>query len=135
VNELFHQAPLNFPERQSRWALPEPNNTFWASSCTVLHDEVIPLTMPEVYMQIEWSDETTDQVYSPSSVIRDFFSKGETLAVAEFNERVTEALEEASRRVREVYGMGCTAATKEIERLHAAAEKRDDEASVTILEV
>jgi len=86
-------------------------------------------------MKIEWSDQTTDQVYSPSSVIRDFFSEGETLAVSEFEGRVTKALNQASRRVREVYGMGCASARNELQRLKAATEDRDDEASVRILEV
>ena len=91
--------------------------------------------MPEVYMQIEWPGATTDRVYSPSSVIRDFFREGETLSVADFETRVTDALEQASQRVREVYGTGCTSAQAEAQRIQKAARPMDDNETVRILEV
>jgi uncharacterized repeat protein (TIGR04042 family) len=91
--------------------------------------------MPEVYMHIEWPDESTDRVYSPSSVIRDFFEEGETLSVPEFETRVVEALNRARDRVREVYGMECTSARQELRRLRTATEQADEEGTVTVLQL
>lgn len=92
--------------------------------------------MPEVYMRIQWPDESTDRVYSPSSVIRDFFEEGEELSVARFEERITEALTRASERVREVYGMECTSAKQELRRLQAATDDAaGDDGAVTIMQL
>lgn len=92
--------------------------------------------MPEVYMQIEWPDETADRVYSPSTVIRDFFEAGEELDVPDFEARVAEALTRASSRVREVYGVECASAQQELQRLRAAAQDaRTDDGVVTIVRV
>lgn len=91
--------------------------------------------MPEVRMQIKWPDDMTDQVYSPSSVIRDFFQEGEALSVADFEARVINALEQASQRVREVYGTRCTSARAESQRLQKIIRRLDDEDTVQVLEV
>jgi uncharacterized repeat protein (TIGR04042 family) len=73
--------------------------------------------MPEIYMQIEWPDKKTDEVYSPSSVISGYFSPGEVLTLAEFEQKVVKALTEASGRVLARYGYECTSAMAEIQRL------------------
>lgn len=91
--------------------------------------------MPEVHMQIEWPDESSDRVYSPSSVIREFFEEGEQLSVSAFEERVTQALNRASERVREVYGMECASAKQELQRLRAAVRDRAEEGTVTVVEL
>lgn len=86
-------------------------------------------------MQIEWPDASSDRVYSPSSVIRDFFEEGEELSVSAFEERVTDALTRASGRVQEVYGMECTSAQQELRRLRAAVRERPDDGTVTIVQL
>jgi len=91
--------------------------------------------MPEVYMRIQWPDDTTDRVYSPSSVIREFFEEGEELPVDHFEERITDALTRASERVREVYGMECTSAKQELRRLQAAVEETTGEGPVRIMQL
>ncbi len=91
--------------------------------------------MPEVYMQIEWPDGEGDRVYSPSSVIREFFEEGETMPVAEFGERVTAALERASERVREVYGMECASARQEVRRLRPMIQDAKEEGMVRIKKI
>ena len=73
--------------------------------------------MPEIYMQIEWPDNRMDQVYSPSSIIADFFKKGESLPLSAFENKVVEALHQASNRVRAKFGYECTSALGEIERI------------------
>ena len=89
--------------------------------------------MPEVYMRIRWPDDTTDRVYSPSSIIRDFFEENEEMTVAAFEERITNALTRAGERVREVYGMECASAKQELRRLQSATDERADDERVTIL--
>ncbi len=91
--------------------------------------------MPEVYMQIKWPDDSTDRVYSPSSVIREFFEEGEELSISTFEDRVTEALNRASERVREVYGMECASAKQELQRLRTALRERSDDGTVTVVEL
>lgn len=92
--------------------------------------------MPEVYMQIEWPDDSSDRVYSPSSVIRDFFEEGEELSVSAFEERVTDALNRASERVREVYGMECASAKQELRRLHSILQNLEaNDGSVKIVDL
>lgn len=91
--------------------------------------------MPEVYMRIQWPDDSTDRVYSPSSVLRDFFEEGEELTVDHFEERITDALTRASERVREVYGMECASAKQELRRLQAAAEEVAGDGQVTITQL
>jgi len=91
--------------------------------------------MPEVYMRIQWPDDTTDRVYSPSSVIRDFFEEGEEMSVDRFEARITDALTRASERVREVYGMECTSAQQELRRLQAAVSERADDGQITITQL
>jgi uncharacterized repeat protein (TIGR04042 family) len=91
--------------------------------------------MPEVYMQIEWPDGEADRVYSPSSVIRDFFEEGEAIPVAEFEARITEALERAGERVREVYGMECASAQQELRRLRTAVQEAAEGDPVQIKQV
>ena len=85
-------------------------------------------------MQIEWPNGTTDQVYSPSSVIREFFEEGEALSVADFEAQVTAALERASERVQEVYGMRCASAQKEAQRLQSVIQDVE-EGTVRITEL
>jgi uncharacterized repeat protein (TIGR04042 family) len=91
--------------------------------------------MPEVYMRIQWPDETTDRVYSPSSVIRDFFEEDEEMTVAAFEERITNALTRAGERVREVYGMECTSARQELRRLQSAAAEAKGDGTITIVQL
>jgi uncharacterized repeat protein (TIGR04042 family) len=88
--------------------------------------------MPEVYMQIEWPDGESDRVYSPSSVIREFFQEGETMPITEFEERITAALRRAGERVREVYGMECASAKQELQRVRTVTQDSADGDTIQI---
>ena len=79
--------------------------------------------MPEVYMSVEWPNGQKDFVYSPSSVIRNFFNPEKEMSVSEFREKVIEALNSAGDRVREVYGFECTSATMEMNRICSILDK------------
>jgi len=74
--------------------------------------------MPVTYVNIEWPNQEVDQVYSPSSVIKEYFTEGDSLSVEEFLTECNKALEEASERVRKKYGYACTTAQEESKRIN-----------------
>lgn len=73
--------------------------------------------MPEVYMQIEWPNGKKDTVYSPSTIIYDYFKEGEKISIQDFDTKITNALLAASGRVLAKYGYECTSALGELSRL------------------
>jgi uncharacterized repeat protein (TIGR04042 family) len=77
--------------------------------------------MPEMRFRIRWPDGTTESCYSPSLVIKDYFSVGATYALADFVERSRTALSIASERVRAKYGMPCRRAMAQLARIETAA--------------
>ncbi len=82
--------------------------------------------MPEIYMQIEWPNKQLDRIYSPSSVIRDYFKPGDIVPLAQFEQLAIEALNKASGRVMAKYGYECTSAMSEIERIRSIADTMKD---------
>jgi uncharacterized repeat protein (TIGR04042 family) len=81
--------------------------------------------MPEMIFQICWPDGTPEQCYSPSLVIKEFLSPGETYPVPEFLQRSRTALTIASDRVREKYGFACSRAMGQLARLESGARRFD----------
>lgn len=78
--------------------------------------------MPETYVEIRWPNGKKEHVYSPSSIIRDYFQAGTELPLGDFEARCIQALDHASERVRERYGYACTSAMAEKQRIIAAAK-------------
>jgi uncharacterized repeat protein (TIGR04042 family) len=79
--------------------------------------------MPEMMFHIAWPDGSTEQCYSPSLVIKDFFAVGETYPVPDFIQRSRTALTIASDRVREKYGFACSRAMGQLARLENGARR------------
>lgn len=77
--------------------------------------------MPEVSFTIRWPDGTVQPCYSPSRAIEDTLTPGAVYPVTEFLRRTSDALEEASERVRAKFGFACTAAAQQLEELATAA--------------
>jgi len=78
--------------------------------------------MPEMRFRVRWPDQSETLCYSPSLVIKDFLTPGESYELADFVARSREALQIASERVRQKYGYYCSSATSqltEIERIAA----------------
>ncbi|MBE1875414.1 MSMEG_0570 family nitrogen starvation response protein [Myceligenerans pegani] len=69
--------------------------------------------MPEMTFDVRWPDGPTASCYSPSLVMHDHLEVGASYPVAEFVNRVSRALREASERVRARYGMACTSAAQQ----------------------
>jgi uncharacterized repeat protein (TIGR04042 family) len=77
--------------------------------------------MPEMRFHIRWPDGTPEACYSPSLVIKDYFTVGTDYAVADFVERSRTALRIASDRVKAKYGMSCNRALAQLTRIETAA--------------
>ena len=77
--------------------------------------------MPEIRFRIRWPDGTPETCYSPSLVIKDYFSVGADYPLADFLERSRTALGIASERVEAKYGMPCRGALAQLARIETAA--------------
>ncbi len=79
--------------------------------------------MPEMRFHIRWPDGTEDICYSPSLVIKDHFTVGQTYPLTDFVTRCRTALMIASERVRATYGMPCSRALGQLARIETAAQR------------
>jgi putative flavoprotein involved in K+ transport len=77
--------------------------------------------MPEVHFQVSWPDGFVQQCTSPSRAIEAHLAPGASYPVGEFVRRVQEGMDAASERVRQQYGMACSAAMAQREQVEMAA--------------
>ena len=77
--------------------------------------------MPEMRFHIRWPDGTPESCYSPSLVIKDYFSVGSDYLLSDFLARSRTALSIASERVKARYGMPCSRAMAQLARIETAA--------------
>nr|WP_221377148.1 MSMEG_0570 family nitrogen starvation response protein [Actinoplanes polyasparticus] len=77
--------------------------------------------MPERYVLVRWPDGEAQRIYSPSTVVEDFFSAGQRMAVGDFVATSRAALTEASERVRRAYGFPCGNAARSLASVEARA--------------
>jgi uncharacterized repeat protein (TIGR04042 family) len=77
--------------------------------------------MPEMRFRIRWPDGSSETCYSPSLVIKNYFSVGTAYPLPDFMERSRIALGIASERVKAKYGMPCRRALAQLARIEAAA--------------
>ena len=91
--------------------------------------------MPVTYVHIKWPDNTKDQVYSPSTVIENYFTPEEELPITEFNKICNESLDKASDRVAQKFGFGCTAAMAEKKRIQSECKKYKNTEKVKIIAI
>ena len=70
--------------------------------------------MPEVHFRVRWPDGSIDQCYSPSSVIHDHLSGGQSYPIDDFMTRTRQALTQASKRVEQIYGYPCSRANAQL---------------------
>lgn len=91
--------------------------------------------MPVTYVNIEWPDSQTDQIYSPSSVIEEYFKVGESISINDFLTKSNEGLAEASERVRKKFGYACTSAQAESDRIKERCDVYDASKKVKIISI
>jgi uncharacterized repeat protein (TIGR04042 family) len=77
--------------------------------------------MPEMRFLIRWPDGTAETCYSPSLVVKEFLSPGESYPLADFVRRSRTALDSASARVEAKYGWRCSRAMAQLARIETAA--------------
>lgn len=77
--------------------------------------------MPEVIFTVELPDGSKRECYSPSTVVFNYFHKGDEMSLTEFVSRSRRALTEASERVRARYGFACSSAADQLEQIERFA--------------
>jgi uncharacterized repeat protein (TIGR04042 family) len=91
--------------------------------------------MPEVFFTVELPDGATKECYSPSSVVRHYFVKGEEMAVMEFVRRSRHALTEASERVRAKFGFGCSSAAAQLSDIEQWSRSYAHDAVIRVVSI
>lgn len=91
--------------------------------------------MPEVNIKVKWPNDRISTIYSPSTVVNKYFSKGDFIEVTCFVEECTKALEHASKRVEQRYGFACSSAMQSLESVKQVAAEMGAMGSVEILEM
>lgn len=92
--------------------------------------------MPEMYFRVRWPDGQLTSCYSPSLVVKDFLTPGQSYPLADFLARSGLALAIASERVREKYGFTCSRSSDQWARIQQLAATFPDSpgAQVTVLD-
>ena len=85
--------------------------------------------MPEIRFQIEWPDGTQDLCYSPSLIVKEYFTPDTSYRLQDFVERSRQALTIASDRVKAKYGRPCSLALGQLQQIESIATKYAGEPS------
>ncbi len=90
--------------------------------------------MPAVHFCVRWPDGREERCYSPSTVIFNAFQAGDEMPLSEFMQRADRVLNEASERVRSVYGYSCSSAADQLTLLKRRAAAFEDQGGpITVL--
>ncbi len=90
--------------------------------------------MPAVTFNVRWPNGQEEQCYSPSTVILDYFTAGESVSAEEFLKRSEVALTKASERVAQKFGFACSSAADQLQEIRDQVAKIEDpKAKVTVL--
>lgn len=79
--------------------------------------------MPEMRFRVRWPDDSESLCYSPSLIIKEYFTPGDSYPLDDFVRRSREALTIASERVKQKYGFYCTAASAQLEEIERIAAR------------
>ncbi len=77
--------------------------------------------MPEIRFEVQWPDGTHEVCYSPSLIVKDYFTPAQSYRLEEFVERSRTALKIASDRVQAKYGMPCSLALRQLQQIEQQA--------------
>lgn len=77
--------------------------------------------MPEIRFEIEWPNGTQELCYSPSLVVKQYFTPDQSYLLDDFVERSRTALTIASDRVQAKYGMPCSLALNQLRKIEQQA--------------
>ncbi|NOR69739.1 MAG: MSMEG_0570 family nitrogen starvation response protein [Methylomarinum sp.] len=79
--------------------------------------------MPEMRFRIRWPDQSTSLCYSPSRVIKDYLTVGESYELNDFVARSQTALNIASERVHQKFGYTCSSAMSQLTEIKTIAAR------------
>lgn len=93
--------------------------------------------MPEMRFEVRWPNGKEESCYSPSSVINEYLTSGESYPLADFLSITEQALNQASERVRQKYGYACSSAMDQLNRIQQTAKHfaNESDATVTVLRI
>jgi uncharacterized repeat protein (TIGR04042 family) len=77
--------------------------------------------MPEIRFQIEWPDGSQAVCYSPSLIVKEYFTPNQSYDLSDFVLRSQTALTIASDRVKAKYGFPCGLALGQLQEIEATA--------------
>jgi len=77
--------------------------------------------MPEIRFQIQWPDRSQAICYSPSLVVKEYFTPDSEYELQDFVQRSRTALTIASDRVKAKYGYPCGLALGQLQEIEAKA--------------
>lgn len=78
--------------------------------------------MPSVNITIKWPNGKISDFYSPSTIVYEFFKKGQQYSGIDFLAQAEKALNAASERVRVRYGFACSSAMDTLSQIQLQAE-------------
>jgi uncharacterized repeat protein (TIGR04042 family) len=90
--------------------------------------------MPEIRFKVEWPDRSQDTCYSPSLVVKDYFSPGSDYDLDDFVQRSRTALQIASARVEAKYGRPCGLALGQLQAIEQKSAQFRAEGKVRLLD-
>ena len=73
--------------------------------------------MPEIHFQIQWPDGSQENCYSPSLIVKDYFTPNSDYDLDDFVQRSRIALNIASDRVLAKYGRPCGLALGQLQKI------------------
>lgn len=79
--------------------------------------------MPEINFKIEWPDGTQQSCYSPSLIVKKYFTPGAEYELTEFVNLSRTALNIASDRVKAAYGFSCSKALGQLQQIESRASE------------
>jgi len=89
--------------------------------------------MPEMRFHVRWPDGAVESCYSPSLVVKEHLTPGETYPLDDFLLRARTALLIASDRVEQKYGMPCSLALGQLKRIEERGRRFADQPQPQVL--
>jgi uncharacterized repeat protein (TIGR04042 family) len=91
--------------------------------------------MPEIRFQVRWPDNSEELCYSPSLIVKSYFTLDQDYDLDDFVDRARTALKIASDRVAAKYGHPCGLALGQLQQIEAKANefKESEQPKVKVL--
>jgi len=90
--------------------------------------------MPEIRFKVQWSDGSQDVCYSPSLIVKDYFTPDTEYDLEDFVKRSRTALNIASERVQAKYGRPCSLALGQLQAIELKAAHQPPKTRVRLIQ-